>query len=145
MSLANPSTHTDALVALLRAAGIVTGDAGPPEAPVKYGYLSTRAGTFIPYCQVWPLGQTHDGSIGCPDVHSEFSWQVTCIGDTRSTCEALRFAVDQALIGQPLTVAGRTVLRIRASTDGARQVRPDLTIPTKPVLISTPRYAAFSS
>mgnify|MGYP003511003203 FL=1 len=145
MSLANPATHTDALVALLRATGLVVGDAGNPAAPVKYGYQATRGGTFIAYCVVWPLEQTHDGPLGCPDDYSEFGWQVTCIGDTRSSCEAIRFQVDQALIGQPLSVAGRTVLRIRASTDGARQVRPDLTIPTKPVLISTPRYAAFSS
>lgn len=144
MSLANPSTHTDAFVALLRAAGIVTGDAAPPPSGT-FGHLATRGGTFVPYCMVWPLDQSHDGSIGAPDDYSDFSWQVTCIGDTRATCQDLLFRVDQALVGQPLTVASRTVLRIRAADSGARQVRPDNTNPTRPVLISTPRYAAFSS
>lgn len=143
MSLANPSTHTDAFVALLRAAGIVTGDAAPPAE--QFGHQSSRGGTFIPYVVVWPLIQTHDGPLGYPDAHSDFSWQVTCTADTRSACDALRFAVDQALIGQPLEVAGRTVLRIRPDESGASQVRPDNSNPARPVLISTPRYVAFSS
>lgn len=144
MSLANPSTHTDAFVALLRAAGIPTGDAAPPPSGT-FGHLATRGGTFVPYCTVWPLGQSHDGPIGAPDNYSDFGWQVTCVGDTRAACEQLRFRVDQALIGQPLTVAGRTVLRIRPDESGASQVRPDNSNPARPVLISTPRYAAFSS
>lgn len=143
MSLANPATHTDALVALLRTAGLVVGDAAPPGE--KFGAQASRGGTFIDYCIVYPLNQTHDGPIGCPDDYSEFSWQVTCVGETRSACETVRFTVDQALIGHTLTVTGRSVLRIRSSDGGARQVRIDQTNPARPVLISTPHYAAFSS
>lgn len=143
MSLANPSTHTDAVIALLRAAGLVVGDAAPPGE--QFGHQASRGGTFISYCIVYPLNQTHDGPLGCPDSQSEFSWQVTCVGDSRSACESVMFTVDQTLIGHPLTVSGRSVLRVRAATDGARQVRIDQTNPARPVLIATPRYSAFSS
>lgn len=141
MTLADPTPHTSAVVAALRSAGIVTGDADKPNE--RWGpQTRTPGGLFIPYAVVYYLEQSFDGTLGCPDDDSDFRWQVTCTGDTRQACDSLRHAVDVALIGQALTVAGRTVLRVRAD-GGAGTRRDDSTIP--PVFISTPHYAAYSN
>lgn len=143
MSLANPATHTTALVAKLQTADIVTGDADRPT--VKHGWQGTpMASTFIPYCMVWPLDTVLDGSLGAPDDDAEFRWQVTCIADTRLACETLVHAVNTALVGETLTVSGRTVPRIRP--DGGGAVTPENEPPPSRVrkYVAMPRYAAWS-
>ena len=143
MTLANPTTHTAPLVALLQGAGVVVGDAAAPAAPTKFAWQGTPGrSTFIPYAVVYELDQTFDGTLGCPDSDSDFSWQVTCIGSTREQCGTVRHAVNTALIGQGLSVTGRGVPRIRA--EGGAAIRRDESV--KPTLfIATPRYAAWST
>lgn len=141
MTLANPTPHTTALVALLQAADVVTGDATAPT--VRYGWQGTPGrSTFIPYAVVYELDQSFDGTLGCPDSDSDFSWQVTCIGATRADCGTVRHAVNTALVGASLTVSGRSVPRIRA--DGGAAVRRDDSV-TPALFISTPRFAAWST
>lgn len=141
MALANPTTHTTAVVALLTTAGVVVGDATAPTVP--YGWQGTPGRSrFIPYAVVYLLDQSFDGTLGCPDSDSDFSWQVTCIGDTRAACDTVRHAVNTALVGQPLTVTSRGVPRIRAE-GGAAIRRDDSVAPA--LFIATPRFAAYST
>lgn len=140
MSLANPRTHDDAFVEALVDAGLVVGDGGNPTDP--YGWQGAPGHSdFIPYAIVYPLTQDFDGSLGCPDTDSDFGWQVTCVGATRQQCDWVRNAVNEALIGQHLTVDGRVVHRVRAD-GGAGTRRDDTTQP--PLFIATPRFAALS-
>lgn len=143
MTLANPTTHTAALIAVLEDAGVIVGDAGAPAKPTKFAWQGTPGrSTFLPYAVVYELDQSFDGTLGCPDSDSDFSWQVTCIGSTRAECSTVRHAVNTALIGQSLTVAGRGVPRIRS--DGGSAIRRDESVnPT--LFISTPRFAAYST
>lgn len=141
MTLADPTTHTTAVVAALTAADIPTGDGTAPT--VNYGWQgSPGRSTFIGYAVVHDLDQTFDGGLGCSDSDSDFRWQVTCVGSTRAECATVRHAVDTALIGQSLTVTGRSVLRVRG--DGGAGTRRDESI-TPALFISTPRYAAWST
>ena len=141
MTLANPSTHTSALVELLQDAGVVVGDATAPL--VKYGWQGTPGrSTFIGYAVVYDLDETFDGSLGCPDTDTDFRWQVTCIGSTRPECASVRHAVNEALIGASLTIVGRSVPRIRS--DGGAGIFRDQSV-TPALFISTPRYAAWST
>lgn len=140
MSLADPRTHDDALVAKVAAAGVVVGDATDPTSP--HGWQGTPGqSTFIPYAVVYPLDQIYDGSLGCPDTDADLSWQVTCVGSTREQCDWVRGKVAAALIGQTLTVAGRSIPRIRP--DGGASTRRDDTVQPA-VFIATPRFAAVS-
>lgn len=139
--LANPLTHTDALAAKLTAAGLVVGDGEPPA--VAYGWQGAPGqSVFIGYVIVYPLDRSFDGPLGCPDDHGDLGWQVTCVGASRQQCEALVRDVDAALIGQSLTVTGRSVPRTRAD-EGAGAVRRDDDGPV-PLFIATPHYRAVS-
>jgi len=140
VTLADPRTHDNALVAALVAAELVVGDGGDPTE--AFGWQGTPGGSqFVPYVIVHPLVQTFDGGLGCPDVDSDLGWQVTCVGATREQCDWVRHEVNTALIGQALTVTGRSVTRVRAD-GGAGTRRDDTTQP--PLFIATPRFAALS-
>lgn len=140
MTLADPRTHDDAIVDLLEDAGIVVGDGTYPED--DYGWQGVPGqSNFVPYAIVYPLRQTFDGSLGCPDTDSELRWQITCVGRTREQCDWVLHRVDETLIGRSLTVSGRSIPRIRA--DGGAGVRRDDTV-QPPVFIATPQYAAWS-
>lgn len=145
--LAHPGTHTDALVAKLDAAGFVVGDAGPPAhrtPPQRHGWQGTPTSSrFIDYVIVHQLDHAMDGSLGTPDDSTDFRWQVTCVAATRSTCDALVAAVNDALIGQTLTVAGRTVPRIRPD-GGAATHREDDAGGQSYRFVAMPRFAAWS-
>ena len=141
MTLANPSTHTTAIVTALQAAGLVVGDAAPPT--VSYGAQTPQ--TFTGYVVVYPLTETFDGSLGGPFDDADFTWQVTCVADTRAACDALVHAVNAALIGQTLTVAGRTVPQIRPVEGAPLTRREDDPPPAQTYrYVATPQYAAWS-
>lgn len=141
MTLANPATHTSAVVAALEAAGIVTGDGAPPT--VKYGAQTPQ--TFTSYAVVYLLTETFDGSLGGPFDDAEMVWQVTCVAATRAECDSLVHAVNAALIGQTLTVSGRTVPQIRP-VEGAPLTRREDDPPPAQTFryVATPQYAAWS-
>lgn len=140
MSLADPRLHDDALVNLLASVGLVVGDAADPTVP--FGWQGTPGqSTFVPYVIVYPLDQDYDGSLGCPDTDSDLSWQATCVGATRDQCDWVRAKVADTLIGASLTVAGRSVPRIRP-LGGVGTRRDDSIQP--PVFIATPRFGAVS-
>lgn len=140
MSLADPRTHHDAIIAAIDAAGVVVGDGTYPTD--DYGWQGgPGVSAFIGYAIVYPLSQEFDGSLGCPDTDADIAWQVTCVGATRRQADAVAHAVNTALVGNTLTVAGRSVPRmIRDGGSGAR--RDDSVQPAQ--FIATPRYSLMS-
>lgn len=141
MTLADPRTHADAVIAALTAAGLTVGDAADPTGPFGWQGVPGQS-DFAAYVIVYPLTQSFDGGLGCSDDDSDLAWQVTCVAETRERCQWLENKVNTALVGQPLTVAGRFVPRVRR--DGGAGVRRDDTT-QPPLFISTPRYAAVST
>jgi hypothetical protein len=147
--LASLRTHTDAVVDALNVT-IKTFDAGAPnlnETPTGDGWgWQGVPGTakFKPYRVVYPLaGGMFDGPLGCPDDDASLTWQVTCVGATRSQCEWVADETNEILIGQPLTVAGRFISRVWADMAGGGARRDDTVQP--PVFIATPRYRVEST
>jgi hypothetical protein len=143
VSFADPREHNDAFIALLEAAGLVVGDATKPKGAHGWQGIPGQSPPFIPYVIVHPLGQTFDGSLGCPDTDSDVAWQVTVVGSTREQTDSLKARVDAAVIGQSLTVAGRFVPRIRPEPSADQTRRDDTVQPAS--FIATPRYAAMST
>lgn len=147
--LAKLRTHTDAIVDVLNAE-LKTFDAGAPDLNQTpggqgWGWQGVPGGSkFKAYCVVYPLaGGVFDGPIGCPDDDASLTWQVTCVGATRSQCEAAADRANEVLIGQPLVVNGRHISRVWADMAGGGTRRDDTVQP--PVFIATPRYRVESS
>lgn len=148
--LAKLRTHTDAVVDALNGSMKVF-DAGAPDLNTSpgsdgWGWQGDGAGLgkFKPYCVVYPLaGGVFDGPLGCPDDDASLTFQVTCVGATRAQCEWACDTVNDLLIGQPLTVAGRFVYRVWADMAGGGVRRDDEVQP--PVFIATPRYRVEST
>lgn len=144
--LAKLNDHTSALVDALD--GVVfTFDGGAPTNPggQGWGWQGKPGETpFKPYCIVYPLtGGTFDGPLGCPDDDASLIWQVTCVGRDRPQCEAIADRVNATLIGQPLTVPGRFIMRVWSDMAGGGVRRDDTVQP--PVFIATPRYRVEST
>lgn len=144
-SLASFRTHTDAIVAKLQAAGLPVGDADRPSA--THGLqppTATGERKFIAYVVVYPLiGGTFDGTLAEPNDDASLIYQLTCVGASRSQAEYVADAALAALIGQPLTVAGRSVSRVWADL-AAGGARRDDTAAGEPLFISTPRIRVES-
>lgn len=142
--LASLNSHTSAIVDALDAV-VKTFDAGAPPLDTigggeGWGWQGAPEITpFKKYCIVYPLsGGVFDGPLGCPDDDASLIWQVTCVGATRPQCESVVDRVNDTLIGQPLSIAGRFVTRVWADMAGGGVRRDDTVQP--PVFIATPRY-----
>lgn len=140
MNLAEPRTHTDAVIGLLEDAGLLVGDAEAPDGPHGWADAPDSA-AFTPYVIVYPLLRTLDGSLGCPYDDADLAWQVTCVGESRAQAEWLEHTVDESLIGSHPTVDDRAVVQVRHD-GGAGPRRDDTRQP--PTFISTPQYRATS-
>ncbi|HEY8544681.1 MAG TPA: hypothetical protein VIL36_06525 [Acidimicrobiales bacterium] len=146
--LAKLHPHTTAIVDALNAdPDLFVFDGGYPTEPggKGWGWQGTPGlSTFKPYGIVIPLtGGIFDGTLGCPDDDASLIWQVTCVGATRSQCEATVDRVNVILIGQQLTVPGRHISRVWADMAGGGARRDDTVQP--PVFIATPRYRVEST
>lgn len=137
--LASLNAHTSAIVDALD--GVVyTFDGGAPQNPGGQGWGwqgDPGDSKFKPYCIVFPLpGGIFDGPLGCPDDDASLIWQVTCVGRDRPQCESIADRVNATLIGQPLSIPGRFVTRVRADMAQGGARRDDTVQP--PVFIATP-------
>lgn len=134
-------THNDAVIGTLEAAGLTVGDGEDPTSPFGWAGVPGQS-VFAPYVIVYPLSGELDGSLGCPDTDGDLSWQVTCVGSTREQCDWLLDTTVTALVGTgTLTVAGRSIPRVRLETPGGTR-RDDSTDPA--LFIATPRFAAWT-
>ena len=139
MTLATLRTHTEAVLAALNT-DILTGDG---VAPSGGGWVDAPGRSeFTPYVVLHPTSGTFDGTLGAPDDDADLAWQLTCVGETRKQAEWAADIALAAIIGQPLTVAGRSVLRVRLTDTGVTR-RDDTDQP--PVWIATPRVAAYTT
>ena len=158
--LANPGTHTDAVIDRLSGT-MKTFDAGAPDLDATPGIVA--AGTkgwgwqgtpgqsaFRPYRIVYPLtggtmGADQDqGTLANPSDDASLIWQVTCVGATRPQCEAVVHDTNELLVEQmsSFTIPGRFVMRVWCDMTGG--VRRDDEL-QHPVFIPTPRYRLDST
>lgn len=143
--IASLRAHTDAFIAALEAELTATvAVVGDAKKPAGAGWQGTPGQSdFVPYAIVYPWsGFTFDGNLTGFQDNADLEWQITCVGRTREQCEWLQDAAF-ALIGQPLTVAGRSVPLIRLGSAGGG-VREDETVAPK-VWMSTPQLAVWST
>lgn len=100
MPVAEPVTHTDAVIAAVDAAVSVPVDDEP--------------GAAAPYVTVYPItGGVLDGSLADPNDDIRFPAQITCVGRHRKEAQYLQAAVRVALLdASNVTVAGRSVMRV---------------------------------
>lgn len=145
-SLASLRLHSNAMKAALVAAfGATTTTVGDGEVPKSFGWSGVPGQSiFVPYVVLYPLGAHFDGPIGDnADDDADLRYQVTCVGETREQAEGVTDVVIAALVGQTLTVAGRSVSRITLD-DAAGGVRPDVSVDPI-VFMSTPRFSLYST
>lgn len=142
-------THTDALVALLDAglpAGVLVGDG---EIPAGAGWAGMPGQSdFVGYVVVHPLGAAigldDHATLAAPDDDGDLTWQLTCVGASRSHAEAVTDLVFGVVIGAHLTVAGRATTRLHQIdiSGGARRDEDDT---QPPLWIATPRITCTST
>jgi len=147
MTIASQRTHSNAvkaaLVAAFTATPVVVCDAVVPKDGV--GWPGTPGQSiFVPYVVLYPLGSRFDGPLGANAYDdADFTYQITCVGESREQAEGITDVVNTTFIGQTLTVSGRTVTHIVADNAAAHVRRDDSVQP--PVFMSTPRYAIYST
>lgn len=136
-----PHPHNTAVLALVRAAWALVGDAQAPA-----GLTYDAKGLLISaYAVVYPIGSaTFDGSLDGSDGQGD-AWpitQVTYVGRTREQADALRSKVREQLLGQAVTVNGRRVgpveLDVELAVTRDDDVRP-------PVFYAIDRYRCYST
>lgn len=152
--LARLNPHTSAILDVL-AVDMKTFDAGAPDLDATPGVVASgthgwgwqgKAGqsSFMPYRVLYPIiGGVFDGTLGEPSDDASFMYQVTCVGMTRPQCEAIVDNTNGLLVEQPLTVAGRYIMRVWCDMAGGGARRDDTVQP--PVFIATPRYRVEST
>lgn len=118
-----PSTpHTDAVISLLEAADLIVGRALHPEGGGWQG--EPGRADYVPYDVVYPAPGTPDGNLAEPLEYLDYKAQITCWGATETQAEQEADRVRAAVVGQLLTVAGRSSYRIQ-QPPGSRHVRRD--------------------
>lgn len=119
--------ETAALLTLLNAADVLTGDAVRPPGGGFPGDDSTRP--FVPYA-VLHQGVTVDvdGPVSDPNADAANEYQVTSVGLTRASASVIADRAKTALLTTPLTVAGRHVQLVEW-TGGRPADRDDDTTP----------------
>ena len=117
MPIANPLTHTDAVVAAVDAA--VSVPVGDGEAPAT-----------LPHVVVYAVdGGSVSGPLGAPDDDVDMPFRVICVADgdlARKAVQWLQHATRSALLDQTVTVAGRSLIRVTLEVPGGVRRDDDL-------------------
>ncbi len=130
MATVNERLHTDALITLLKAAGLTVGDAvAPNSAP--------------PYVIVYSLDSGRDGPVSAPHDDSRMGWQTTCVGSSREQAQWLIDKVEATVLPATLTVVGRFVGH--AMREPGRGVGRDDNTGGPPRFFATPRWSMWST
>lgn len=152
--LARLNPHTSAILDVLNAE-LKTFDAGAPDLNSTPGIVASGThgwgwqgkpgeSAFKPYRVLYPIiGGTFEGPLGCPSDDASLIYQVTCVGRDRPQCEWIVDNTNDLLVEQPLTVAGRSIMRVWCDMAGGGARRDDTVQP--PVFIATPRYRVEST
>lgn len=150
MNIVKTSPHTEAVVSALRAAGLLVLSGGPEETLAQNGNQKTWGwvnvagqSVFRAYVILYSMsGGVFDGPLGCPDDDAELIYQATCVAEDQRRCEWVADEVTHALVGQELTVDGRSICRVSLDMTGGCR-RDDTVQP--PTYISTPRFRVAST
>ncbi|MFF3443646.1 hypothetical protein [Streptosporangium sp. NPDC002721] len=128
MTVAAARPHTDAVVALLIAAGVLVGRG---KAPTGGGWASNPGtSTFTGYTVLYPFtGRDEPTSLGQVHHSLDFTFQLTCVGATQQQAEGVVDAVRVALVGVTPTVAGRTAYPVYQLPLGQPVTRDDAVAP----------------
>lgn len=120
--------ETDALIALLRAGDIETGDGIKPDGGGYPGGDSTQQ--FVPYVVLHTGVVLHiDGPVSDPFADTSSEYQVTAVGETAAQA---RWGADKAratILPAHLAVAGRVVQLVSWSGSHPAQRDDDITPP----------------
>ena len=100
--------ETDAIIAALSAAPILTGDG---IRPAGGGFpADDPSQPFVPYAVVFQsITSLIDGPLDDPNADVVAEYQVTSIGVTRASASFIADKAKATLLNTPLTVPGRTV------------------------------------
>lgn len=107
-----PSTpHTAAVVAAIAAIPMLVGRSTKPSGAGWQGNPGTS--TYVRYAVVFPSQGTPDGNVSEPLEYLDYTAQINVFGATETQAEDAADDVRAALIGQRLTVAGRSTYRVQ--------------------------------
>lgn len=131
---------TDAVVAVLDAnlpANILVGDG---EAPIGAGWQGTPGqSSFHGYVVVYPIFTSPgEGSMLYPESDTDAEYQVSTVGATRQQCEFVADLSRIIILGTPVAVSGRGVMRVLAVPGSAGALREDTGQPQ--LWVSRERY-----
>lgn len=133
--------ETDAILALLNGAGVLTGDAERPTGGGFPGGDTTAA--FVPYAVLYPGVTTDiDGPVSDPDADVTAEYQVTSVGVTRAQAAFISDKAKHALHEQDLVVPGRFVQLVEWTT--GREVERDDSV-TPPLFYAVDIYSVSTS
>lgn len=109
--VAAAAPHTDAVIAALTTAGMLTGRG---EMPPGGGWASEPGrSNFARYAVVYPYpGRTSARSLGEVNGALTYVFQVTVVGANSAQAEAALDRVRAVLVGATLSVAGRTAFPV---------------------------------
>lgn len=114
MSVADPVTHHDAVIAAVDVAVSVPVDDEPGDAAPYITVHSTPGGDL-------------SGSMASPDDDVRFPVQVTCVGRHRKEAQYLQAAARVALLDESnLSIAGRSVMRVSLEQPSGVTRDPDV-------------------
>ncbi|MFI7448077.1 hypothetical protein ACIBQX_11315 [Nonomuraea sp. NPDC049714] len=125
--IAPTTPHTNAVVAAITAVPMLVDRA---KQPAGSGWQGTPgASTFVRYAVVYPSPGIPDGNAAEPLEYLDYAAQINVFGATETQVEGATDDVRAALIGQRLTVSGRSTYRVQAAPGQAPIIRDD-TVPT---------------
>lgn len=109
--IARSAPHTTAVLAKLAAAALLVDNSQKPDGGGWAGEPGNSA--FRPYAILWPNPGNPDGSVSEPYEYLDYAWQLTCVGCTAGQVEVFADEVRLALVGERLTIPGRSTYRIQ--------------------------------
>jgi hypothetical protein len=104
--------HTDAVVSLLEAAGLLVGRGVQPAGAGWQGEPGRSA--HRPYVVLYPAPGLTDGTLGDTYAYLDYTVQATCVGATQQAAERVMDAAKTALVGARLTLANRASYAVQA-------------------------------
>jgi hypothetical protein len=134
-TIAPAHPHSDAVVSALTSAGLLVGRG---KQPTGSGWQGTAgASSFKPYVVLFPSSGTPDGDLADANEYLDFTFQLTCVGNTQDGAIAVADIAKAALVGVRLSVAGRSCYPVRLLADPLAQ-RDDAVSP--PLHYLTPQF-----
>lgn len=131
--------HTAAILAVLQATSVLFDRGERPVGACWQGAEGTSK--FKPYGILHTVDATFEGPVSDSEADLVGVWQVTAVGATQAQAEKVADVARTALRTAVISVAGRTITRVRCEPAGSR---PDRTV-TPQLWNVTDRYRITST